>query len=125
MVNLLEGMDVTSFWNALLIAFLLTTIALLGGSLGFYAYWNPPYLALLVALLVFNFTTGSALIRLRERDGSDGKRLTLLGAGLAGMTAAYELSKAGYKVSILEFNARAGGRNWTLRGGDEVRERRW
>src|SRR5258708_38974661 len=40
----------------------------------------------------------------------------ILGAGLAGMTAALELRKAGYQVRILEINGRAGGRNWTLRG---------
>ncbi len=45
--------------------------------------------------------------------------VVILGAGLAGMTAAYELSKAGYRVQILEFQNRAGGRNWTVRGGDE------
>ncbi|MEI9924052.1 MAG: FAD-dependent oxidoreductase [Bradyrhizobium sp.] len=32
------------------------------------------------------------------------------------MTAALELRKAGYRVQILEFNSRAGGRNWTLAG---------
>src|SRR6201990_2530056 len=47
-----------------------------------------------------------------------GASVLILGAGLAGMTAALELRKAGYKVQILEFNNRAGGRNWTLRGGD-------
>lgn len=46
----------------------------------------------------------------------------VLGAGLAGMTSAYELRKAGYKVKVLEFNARAGGRCWTLRGGDTYTE---
>ena len=43
-----------------------------------------------------------------------GASVLILGAGLAGMTAALELRKAGYKVQILEFNSRAGGRNWTL-----------
>ena len=46
----------------------------------------------------------------------------VLGAGLAGMTAALELRKAGYQVQVLEFNNRAGGRNWTLRGGDRFTE---
>jgi monoamine oxidase len=46
----------------------------------------------------------------------------ILGAGLAGMTAALELRKAGYKVQVLEFNSRPGGRNWTLRGGDSFTE---
>jgi monoamine oxidase len=51
-----------------------------------------------------------------------GATVLILGAGLAGMTAALELRKAGYKVQILEFNSRAGGRNWTLRGGDTFTE---
>jgi monoamine oxidase len=46
----------------------------------------------------------------------------ILGAGIAGMTAAYELRNAGYHVQVLEYNDRAGGRNWTLRGGDEYTE---
>jgi monoamine oxidase len=51
-----------------------------------------------------------------------GASVLILGAGLAGMTAALELRKAGYKVQILEFNSRPGGRNWTLRGGDTFTE---
>jgi monoamine oxidase len=51
-----------------------------------------------------------------------GASVLILGAGLAGMTAALELRKAGYKVQILEFNSRAGGRNWTIRGGDSFTE---
>ena len=41
-----------------------------------------------------------------------GASVIVLGAGLAGMTAAIELERAGYKVSVLEFNSRPGGRNW-------------
>jgi monoamine oxidase len=51
-----------------------------------------------------------------------GATVLVLGAGLAGMTAAYELRKAGYKVKILEFNARPGGRNWSIHGGDTYTE---
>src|ERR1700731_1803611 len=51
-----------------------------------------------------------------------GASVLILGAGLAGMTAALELRKAGYQVRILEFNSRPGGRNWTLRGGDSYTE---
>ncbi len=51
-----------------------------------------------------------------------GATVLVLGAGLAGMTAALELRKAGYKVQILEYNSRAGGRNWTMRGGDTYTE---
>ena len=51
-----------------------------------------------------------------------GASVIVLGAGLAGMLAAYELSKAGYTVRVLEYQARAGGRNWSLYGGDTVTE---
>jgi monoamine oxidase len=51
-----------------------------------------------------------------------GASVLILGSGIAGMTAAYELRKAGYKVQILEYQDRPGGRNWTLYGGDTYTE---
>jgi monoamine oxidase len=51
-----------------------------------------------------------------------GASVIILGAGMAGMSAAYELRKAGYKVQILEYNDRPGGRNWSLYGGDTYTE---
>lgn len=51
-----------------------------------------------------------------------GASVLVLGSGLAGMLAAYEMSKAGYKVQILEYQNRAGGRNWSLYGGDTYTE---
>jgi monoamine oxidase len=51
-----------------------------------------------------------------------GTKVLVLGAGMAGLVAAYELRKAGYAVEVLEYNERAGGRSWTLRGGDEYTE---
>lgn len=51
-----------------------------------------------------------------------GASVLVLGAGLAGMVAALELRKAGYKVQLLEYGDRAGGRCWTLRGGDRYTE---
>src|SRR6266436_792731 len=51
-----------------------------------------------------------------------GASVLVLGAGIAGLVAAYELRNAGYRVQVLEYNARAGGRNWTLRGGDQYTE---
>ncbi|MGB3493010.1 MAG: flavin monoamine oxidase family protein [Elainellaceae cyanobacterium] len=51
-----------------------------------------------------------------------GVKVAILGAGIAGMTAAYELSKAGYDCSILEARDRPGGRCWTIRGGDTIQE---
>lgn len=51
-----------------------------------------------------------------------GTSVVILGAGFAGMTACYELRKAGYECTVLEARDRAGGRNWTIRGGDRVEE---
>jgi monoamine oxidase len=49
--------------------------------------------------------------------GAKGTKIVILGAGLAGMTAAYELSKAGYQVQVLEARSFAGGRCQTARKG--------
>ncbi|QIT54473.1 flavin monoamine oxidase family protein [Aquisalimonas sp. 2447] len=51
-----------------------------------------------------------------------GSEVVVLGAGIAGLTAAYELNKAGYSVTLLEGRERSGGRNWTVRGGDRFTE---
>jgi monoamine oxidase len=49
--------------------------------------------------------------------GRGGKRVVILGAGIAGLASAYELGKAGYQCTILEAKDRVGGRNWTVRDG--------
>ncbi|WP_428374294.1 flavin monoamine oxidase family protein [Lichenicoccus sp.] len=50
-----------------------------------------------------------------------GRHVVILGAGIAGMTAAHELRRAGYHCTVLEARDRVGGKSWTIRGGDEVR----
>jgi monoamine oxidase len=92
---------------------LLTLIGLIGGSTAMFdamtqrghaapvTYKGPPAL-------------GSAPKR--------GNKVIVIGAGLAGLTAAYELRKAGYEVEVLEYNSRIGGRCWTIRGGDRYTE---
>ena len=52
----------------------------------------------------------------------NGKRILILGAGIAGLTAAYELNKKNYNVTILEAKSRPGGRNFTVRRGDTIEE---
>ena len=47
-----------------------------------------------------------------------GTRVVILGAGVAGLCAAYELGKIGYDCTILEGRMRPGGRVWTARNGD-------
>jgi monoamine oxidase len=46
-----------------------------------------------------------------------GTRVVILGGGLAGLTAAYELGKVGYDCRVLEARARPGGRVFTIRRG--------
>jgi monoamine oxidase len=52
-------------------------------------------------------------------------RIVVIGAGLAGLTAAYELSKAGYKATVIEAADRIGGRCYTDRStfGSQIVER--
>lgn len=51
-----------------------------------------------------------------------GTSVLILGAGVAGMVAAIEMRDAGYKVQVLEYQDRPGGRNWSLYGGDTFTE---
>ena len=53
-------------------------------------------------------------------DAGRGKRVVILGGGIAGLVGAYELERAGYSVTVLEARDRLGGRNWTLRNGSKV-----
>jgi len=49
-----------------------------------------------------------------------GTRVVILGGGIAGLVAAYELGKAGWKCTLLEARHRPGGRNWSIRSGTQV-----
>jgi monoamine oxidase len=51
-----------------------------------------------------------------------GKTVVILGAGIAGMTAAYELGKLGYTIKLLEARDFAGGRIQTARAGKVLQE---
>ncbi len=53
-------------------------------------------------------------------DTGKGVRVAILGGGIAGLVAAYELRAAGYNCVVLEARGRPGGRNRTVRGGDTV-----
>lgn len=66
--------------------------------------------------------SGTARAASLELPPGDGRSVVVLGAGISGMAAAYELSKAGYRCTVLEATGRAGGRNLTARGGDVIHE---
>jgi len=93
---------------------LLGAVARLGGAGAVYetlAVWEflkpPPALA--------------AGLALRQESGR-GKTVAILGAGVAGLCAAYELDRAGYDCVLLEASRRIGGRSLTLRRGDGFKE---
>jgi monoamine oxidase len=79
------------------------------------------YSALNMAGLLVTPTAYAAPPALKPGSGN-GKSVAILGAGIAGLTAAYCLGKAGYQCTILEARARSGGRVWTIRGGDQIAE---
>src|SRR5262245_62874518 len=55
-----------------------------------------------------------------ETGARHGTKVVVLGAGMAGLSAAYELGKAGYACTVLEARDRVGGRNWTIRRGTSL-----
>ena len=55
-------------------------------------------------------------------DAGSGKRALILGAGIAGLTSAFQLSKSGFECVLLEATGRAGGRSLTVRAGDSIEE---
>lgn len=75
------------------------------------------------APLVYEAMAGLGLLavptpaRFDLRGQVSGVRVLVLGAGLAGLTVAYELGKLGYRCQILEARPRAGGRAYTVRRG--------
>lgn len=50
------------------------------------------------------------------RRAGAAKKVVVIGAGLAGMSAAWELTKTGHEVTVLEARSRCGGRVYTVRG---------
>ncbi len=79
--------------------------------------------AMYQAMTTLGFASESSFKQEMNLTGAPaGVSIIVLGAGLAGLTAAYELRKAGYKVKVLEYQNRGGGRSWTLNSGDEYTE---
>lgn len=75
------------------------------------------------AFLRTSLLAGSALMlsgpaAFAARSGAAGKRIVVVGAGFAGLAAAYELKSVGYDVTVIEARNRTGGR--VLSFGDFV-----
>ena len=66
--------------------------------------------------------TRLAIPEIPRADPVNRPSVVILGAGISGLTAAYELDKAGYDCVILEANSKAGGRCLTVRHGDLIDE---
>jgi monoamine oxidase len=61
--------------------------------------------------------------RLDLKDvGKARKSVAILGAGISGLTIAYELERVGYDCTVIEASHRIGGRNMTVRRGDIIDE---
>jgi monoamine oxidase len=78
--------------------------------------------AAMTALGFISRATGRSaeLNGLPTAKGKSGTKILILGAGIAGMTAAYELGKLGFDCTVLESSQRPGGRSLTIRKGDTL-----
>ena len=77
------------------------------------------YMAMETLGLAIPTPAGAENFALPPRSGN-GRSVVILGAGIAGLISAYELQRAGYRVTVLEARNRIGGRSWTIRGGDRI-----
>ncbi len=67
--------------------------------------------------LHFAFRSGWAMPQATVPRTSGGKRVVILGAGLAGLAAGWELKGSGHEIVILEAQLHPGGRVHTIREG--------
>ncbi len=79
------------------------------------------YMAMEAIGLAVPTPAGAENFKLPPGSGK-GRSVVVLGAGIAGLVAAYELGRAGYRVTVLEARDRVGGRVWTVRGGDRIEQ---
>jgi monoamine oxidase len=75
------------------------------------------------AIMAMGLVPAAPVHPFRLEGKGDGKTVAILGAGLAGMAAAYELGKLGYRCTLLEARERAGGRCWSVRQGSTNEEK--
>ncbi len=74
--------------------------------------WSSPASAVTVTL---------ALLAISSAGGALAQDVLVIGAGVSGLNAAYELCSRGYSVTVLESRDRTGGRVFTktIGGGDK------
>ncbi|WOJ93093.1 FAD-dependent oxidoreductase [Congregibacter variabilis] len=96
-------------------------LSLMGKAGGSVAVWHS---AQAMGLLADPDPNSHARRMLSPLVGGAATRPTvaILGAGIGGLSAAFELEKAGYDVTILEASHRIGGRNFTVRSGTVIDE---
>jgi monoamine oxidase len=73
------------------------------------------YHAMMALGLFAGTTPGCAAPPLLATHTGKGVRVAILGGGIAGLVSAFELSKAGFSVTVLESRDRPGGRVFTVR----------
>lgn len=93
---------------------LLERVALVGGA-------GATYLAMEAMGLAAVTPPDAENFQLPPESGN-GKSVVVLGAGIAGLVSAYELSRAGYRVKVIEALDRIGGRAWTIRGQTKIEQ---
>ena len=82
------------------------------------------YSAAFLAMQAMGLTEARALgpTSVQAASGSgNGVKVVILGGGIAGLVTAYELRQLGYACTVLEARSRPGGRNYTVRGGQQVK----
>ncbi len=77
---------------------------------------------LMTGMSALGFGIASAAVAPPVMSGGKGKKVIVLGTGVAGLTSAYELTNAGYDVTVLEARDRVGGRSWTAKKGTKLTE---
>lgn len=92
----------------------LTGLGAIGGAAA--VYHGAGILGLL------KMTSAQAAVPDFPADAGRGRSAVVIGAGVAGIVAAYHLSRFGFDVTLLEANPRAGGRSFTARDGDSFAE---
>lgn len=89
--------------------------------LGYVGGVGATYLGMQAMGLLNTPPASATPFRLPPGSGN-GRSAVILGAGIAGLVSAYELQRAGWRVTLIEARDRVAGRVWTVRGGDRIEQ---